>query len=134
MKTTFTNKYHIVMDNNGRLYQKHFGPFLPEVMKSFGVDCYYDDFYMVNKNTIGLKKHITDNPNWDPDKFMNFLIKNYSNFFLNIVQDQYSIENDKIIALDKFNQPEPRNMTILVRITEDDPMYEEALKAYRENN
>lgn len=134
MKTAFTNKYHIVMDNNGRLYQKHFGPFLPEVMKSFGVDCYYDDFYMVNKNTIGLKKRITDNPNWDPDKFMNFLIKNYSNFFLNLVQDQYSIENDKIIALDKFNQPEPRNMTILVRITEDDPMYEEALKAYRENN
>lgn len=134
MKTAFTNKYHVVMDNNGRLYQKHFGPFLPEVMKSFGVDCYYDDFYMVNKNTIGLKKHITDNHNWDPDKFMNFLIKNYSNFFLNLVQDQYSIENDKIIALDKFNQPEPRNMTILVRITEDDPMYEEALKAYRENN
>lgn len=134
MKTAFTNKYHIVMDNNGRLYQKHFGPFLPEVMKSFGVDCYYDDFYMVNKNTIGLKKHITDNTNWDPDKFMNFLIKNYSNFFLNLVQDQYSIENDKIIALDKFNQPEPRNMTILVKITEDDPMYEEALKAYRENN
>lgn len=134
MKTAFTNKYHIVMDNNGRLYQKHFGPYLPEVMKSFGVDCYYDDFYMVNKNTIGLKKHITDNPNWNPDKFMNFLIKNYSNFFLNLVQDQYSIENDKIIALDKFNQPEPRNMTILVRITEDDHMYEEALKAYRENN
>ena len=131
MKTAFTNKYHIVMDNNGRLYQKHFGPFLPEVMKSFGVDCYYDDFYMVNKNTIGLKKHITDNPNWDPDKFMNFLIKNYSNFFLNLVQDQYSIENDKIIALDKFNQPEPRNMTILVKITEDDPCYEEALNAYR---
>ena len=122
------------MDNNGRLYQKHFGPFLPEVMKSFGVDCYYDDFYMVNKNTIGLKKHITDNPNWNTDKFMNFLIKNYSNFFLNLVQDQYSIENDKIIALDKFNQPEPRNMTILVKITEDDPMYEDALKAYRENN
>lgn len=134
MKTAFMNKYHVVMDNNGRLYQKHFGPYLPEVMKSFGVDCYYDDFYMVNKNTIGLKKHIIDNPNWDPDKFMNFLIKNYSNFFLNLVQDQYSIENDKIIALDKFNQPEPRNMTILVKITEDDPMYEEALKAYRENN
>lgn len=134
MKTTFTNKYHVVMDNNGRLYQKHFGPYLPEVVNSFGVDCYYDDFYKINKNTIGLKKHLFENPKWDCEKFKQFLLEKYSNHangFMYLLDGQVEFENDKFIQLDKCNDAELHNLSVIVEITEDDPYYEEALNAYR---
>ena len=133
-KTNLYNKYNLRMDDSGRLYQRHYGPNLPECVKSFGVYCCYDDFYKINKNTIGLKKHLFGNPNWDCEKFKQFLLEKYSNYangFMYLLDGQVEFENDKFIQLDKCNDAELHNLSVIVEITEDDPYYEEALNAYR---
>lgn len=134
VKTNLYNKYNLRMDNSGRLYQRHYGPNLIECIKSFGVDCYYDDFYKIDKNTIGLKKHLFSNPNWDCEKFKQFLLEKYSshaNGFMYLLDNQVEFENDKFIQLDKCNDADLHNLSVIVEITEDDPCYEEALNAYR---
>ena len=133
-KTNLYNKYNLRMDNSGRLYQRHCGPNLTECVKSFGVDCYYDDFYKIDKNTIGLKKHLFENPNWDCEKFKQFLLEKYSNHangFMYLLDGQVEFENDKFIQLDKCNDAELHNLSVIVEITEGDPCYEEALNACR---
>ena len=133
-KTNLYDRNNLRMDNFGRLYQRHYCPYLPECVKSFGVDCYSDDFYKINKNTIGLKKHLFENPKWDCEKFKQFLLEKYSNHangFMYLLDGQVEFENDKFIQLDKCNDAELHNLSVIVEITEDDPYYEEALNAYR---
>lgn len=131
--TAFNNKYRIKIDNKGRLYQQNTLLFLPEKIKSFGVYCYCDDFYLINKNTIGLKKHIYDNENWSPDKFKQYLIDKYQDLS-NKIEEQFNFEKCSITQVDSFNNVvDPCYLFIVDEIKEDDPFYNKALEAYREN-
>lgn len=133
-KTNLYDRNNLRMDSSGRLYQRHYSPYLPECVKAFGVYCYSDDFYKISKNTLGLKKHLFENPNWDCEKFKQFLLEKYSNHangFMYLLDGQVEFENDRFVQLDKCNDVELHNLSVIVEITEDDPCYEEALNAYR---
>ena len=136
-RSPFSNPFYIKMDKNDNIYQQYSSPSIMDPLKRVGVDSYYDDFYLLNKNTIGLKKHIFNNPNWDPEKFKELLLNYWldsgvCNGYWYLMEDQVSFEKDKIVFLDGCNDVcEIHRISIIVPITEDDPYYEQALAAYR---